>query len=506
MAGDLNNPAARSAESGTPARRRLVDTSRPAANPENKPKVGVTAKAILAVTAKAAPGAVGSSTSPADGKQAAVAERSGKAVATPTTAQTVAKTNSTPAEATKRAAPAPQDRAWRMPPVRWVEQAMLLEPVGAKAKRRRSFLFRIGLFVVAPTLLMVLYVYWYATPRYVSELQLTYQSNDPSASTASTGLLTSILGGASSSSTDMSQVLQAFLTSSAVAEQLDKELHLRQRFSAPNIDWLDRLVPNASVEKFLIYFNRRVSVYRQLGGYVTVDAEAFDPIFAQKLGNALVKVADSMVATMMARVRDDSVKLAAGELKRTEERLRKSTVTLTTFRNQHSDVNIQISAVAVSTVVSSLEAQLSQTSSDLANAKTFLAENAPSIIAFNARIAALKKQIEIERKRLGYSDSAGNPASGGSPYSQIVAEYAALQTEQQFATDSYVSAKKAYDAARAMAQQKSGYIVSFVPPGLPQTSTAPDPFTYILSAFLISLLAYMIGSLLVGAFKDKAGG
>jgi hypothetical protein len=40
---------------------------------------------------------------------------------------------------------------------------------------------------------------------------------------------------------------------------------------------------------------------------------------------------------------------------------------------------------------------------------------------------------------------------------------------------------------------------------VPQQSTAPDPFHVIVGTLLAAILVYMVGSLLVGAFRDQAG-
>ena len=69
----------------------------------------------------------------------------------------------------------------------------------------------------------------------------------------------------------------------------------------------------------------------------------------------------------------------------------------------------------------------------------------------------------------------------------------------------YVAGKQAYYLAQADAARKQAYAVSFVPPNLPQYATVPDPVRYISTTFLVSLMVYVIGSLLVGAFRDQAG-
>lgn len=391
---------------------------------------------------------------------------------------------------------------WRMPPVRWVEEVLKLEDSEIKNKRRKGFLLRFALFVLLPTALSAVYVFWYATPRYVSEFQVAYQSNDPNNVGNTSSFLSSVIG---TGATDMSRVLASYFSSSAVAEKVNKQLNLRNHYSNSKIDWLDRLAPDASSEQFLDYFNKRVSVHKEMGGYVTVDVEAFDSAYAQKIGKAMVSAASEMVAGMEQQAHEDAVAVAATELKRAEDRLRRTTADLAKFRDQHRDVNIEGSSNMLDSVVGGLESKLSKTYSDLTDARTFMAENSPTVVALKARIAALEKQIDVERRRLGSVKSGSGSAQTTTPYSQIIAAYSALNTEHTFATDSYVSAKKAYDLARAAAALKAAYLVNFVPPNLPQASTSPNALTDILSTFVLALFAYTAGSLLLGALRDQAG-
>lgn len=429
------------------------------------------------------------------------------------------------ADGAKKTTPVVAEKAQRIQPIKWAAQAKEIDFHAIKKRRRIGFFARLGAFVLLPTLLVVAYVFWYATPRYVSEAQVAYQANNPNlAASSSSSLLSSIIG---SSGVNMAEVMQSFLTSAALLNTLDKRLNLRAHYSDPKVDWLDRLSPNASAEKFLTYFNRRLAVNYELGGYLVIDVEAFDPKFAKIVCDAMVEETDKMVSGMMNRPMTDTVNLAAAEVKRTEERLRQATVAITKFRNEHGDVNLVGSSNSLDTVVDSLEAAVSQTSSELTKARASLAETSPPVVTLKTKIAALQDQIQAERRRLGFADSAqpasadlklrptsdpslkatGAAASPGdkAPYAQVLADYAGLEVDLKFATDTYVANEKAYDIARDMAATQAAYAISFVPANLPVQSTSPDWTIYIPSAFLLSLFLFIIGSLLVGAMKERAG-
>jgi capsular polysaccharide transport system permease protein len=303
---------------------------------------------------------------------------------------------------------------------------------------------------------------------------------------------------------DMSQVISAYLTSSDLLEKLDQSLHLREYYSNPNIDWWDRLSKDASAEKFLAYFQSRTSVRVDMGGYLTVDVQAFDPKMAQTIAQAMADGADKMVGAMSDRARRDTIGVAQKELSRAQDKLREATLDVTNFQNAHHDFNPTEAAAQFDTIIGALNTQLAQARSDLTNARTFLNDKAPSVISLKSKINALEKQIQVEKSRLASTEGT-NVEANDTPYSKRVADYTRLLLEQSFAKDGYVSAKSAFDVARTNAERKEGYAVTFVLPNLPQAPTEPDPLTYILSAFLISLIGYAIISLLVGSFRDQAG-
>jgi capsular polysaccharide transport system permease protein len=392
-------------------------------------------------------------------------------------------------------------------PPAWANAALALNYIEAVRTRRRGFVLRLALFIGLPTLAAALYVFLYATPRYVSEFQVTYQSFDQSPSSMGQSNVFAAMFGLSSSTVDMSRVIASYLASTDALAKVDAAVDLRNHYSSHRIDWLDRLAPHASPEQFLDYYQKRISVDAVMGGYVIVDLEAFDPETAYKAAQALAAASDEMVQALSERALQDAVHVAAGELARTQDRLLKATVAVTTFRNQHNNFDPQAAATQLGTVVGTLESQLSGYRAALESTRGVLSEQAPAVMALHAQIRATEQQIAAEESRLATTQKphpSSNPMAS-QPYSQTVADYVGLIVEQQFATDEYTSAKQALDLARANAAGKKGYVNSFVRPNLPQKSTSPDPFHVIAGTFLVAALVYMLGSLLVGAFRDQAG-
>ena len=180
-----------------------------------------------------------------------------------------------------------------------------------------------------------------------------------------------------------------------------------------------------------------------------------------------------------------------------EDRVRKARLALTDFQNAHGDLNPQGSANQLGGIVGTLEGEL-------AAARTSLAQLAsrgpasPAIAATRSNIAALEGQLKQERHRLANS-------LGGSPYSKLLDQYSALQLEQEFAKTAYLAAQQGLSVARADAARKQNYLIDFAPPYRPDKQNIEFALFYTLTAAIVSLVLFGIGSLIAGAMRDQAG-
>ena len=389
-------------------------------------------------------------------------------------------------------------------PVGWPATAQYaVALVERRRARSRRLLGYFALVVLLPTLLTAGYTLLVATPRYTSEFELTYQTYRGPSSLAS-GLVQSVTGTAQSNLVDIGTIVYEYLRSSTLADKLDAELDLRRHFSAPGVDWFSRLPADSSREGVLDYYRAHVQVSQGLGGYIKVQAEAFDPAFAQALAKAIVAAADAMVDDLTARARSNEVKFAEAELGRQEERVRKARTALTAFQNRQGDQDPTRAATQLGTIVGTIEGQLSEARAQLANTTGSLAPNSPIAVQLKAKITSLEGQLKIEQGRLA-SDRAGNGA-GASPYSQVLDDYQGLQLEQDFAKNAYMAAQQGLVVARADAATKQNYLVDFIPPDLPQHESYGFAIEATATVFLASLLLFAFGSLLLGAARDQLVG
>ena len=380
----------------------------------------------------------------------------------------------------------------------WPEPAEHVQVLLTMRKsRRRRFLLRLALFCGLPTLLTALYMIFVASPRYISEAQLTYQTYQPPQK-LSQGLVQTLIGTSQSNTVDLGVVLDQYIQSPALLKKLDSELHLRKYYSNPKVDYFSRMNPKASFDTFLRYYQWYVSVSYALGGYVTVTVEAFDPQFAAKLAQAIVKASDQMVNDLSARARQDEVTYAKDELRRQEEQVKKARLALTDFEDAHRDINPPRSASQLTGIVGTLQSDLATARTELNDLLAYMSATSPQVAAVKFKIAALEKQLNEQQGKLANS---GN----GTPYSKILEQYSALELDEEFAKNAYQAAQQGLEVAHADAARQVSYLVDFAPPYVPDKPSLTIPVVYTLTVFIASLVLFGIGSLIAAAFRDHAG-
>jgi capsular polysaccharide transport system permease protein len=379
------------------------------------------------------------------------------------------------------------------PPAGMPEQLQLL--LQMRTHRLRRFLWRGAFFVVLPGLLVLFYTGVVASPRYVSTFEVTYQVYQPTTSVGG-GLVP--VATSQSDAVDYGSVITEYVQSEALANKLDQQLHLRDYFSGGNIDWTSRLPKNASNAAYYSYYSSRVSVSEGFGGYITIAVQTFDAAFARKLALQINDDCDAMLDGITEQARAAEVTTATDQVTQATTQLNQANQALTSFRNAHGDLDPNQIATELGAIEGTLESQLATLRAQLAQEQANMQPNNTQIVQLNLQIAAVQKEIDAERLRL----AGGN---GDGTYSNTVADYQTLLSNQQLATTNYQSAQQALLAAQQDASRKQNYVVDFVPPTLPDKPTAPNPWLSTGETILGCIIGYSIINLLYAALRDQTG-
>lgn len=350
-------------------------------------------------------------------------------------------------------------------------------------------------FIIFPVVACILYFGFWATDMYISEARFSLRSPEANASLE----WMSLFGQASGGTGTDSYVVQDFVESPAMVQRLSQKLDLKTHYQNPEADFISRLDQTPSHEEIRAYFNKQVTLdYDKVSGILNLQVKAYTPEFAQQMCRLILNEGEKLVNHLSERAVEDSLSLARTEVARAEQRLSEVRRKMRTFREENDLLDPQAEAGSVQGLVGQLEGAAAEARTKLAEARSYLQEDSSQIISIKARIQALEEQIRLEKIRLTGEDD--------STISSLAAEYEQLVLEQEFAQKQFMSAVASLESARIRAEQQNRYLVSFVPPTLPEEAMWPKRWYSILVSVACIVLAYALGSLTVAAVREHAGG
>ncbi len=361
---------------------------------------------------------------------------------------------------------------------------------------RRRFVL---LLVLLPTLLAALYYGVLADDRYVSEARFLIRSGaQPANGMGGMGALLQLAG--LSRSQDDAYAVRDFLTSRDALRQLDARLDLRRIYGNAGADVLLRypsLLYPATQEGLYRYFRNRLAVVVNIdSGLVTLRVDAPRAADAQLLAATLLDLGEGLVNRLNERMRADTIRVAADEVARAQERRIAAEVAVTAFRNRELMLDPVKTSAMVLQVIGRLAAAEAETRADIA-AMRASAPTSPQLPPLQERVAALSQQIAAERARVG-------SASDG--LADKIAAYERLVLEQDFATRLLAHGMTALETARAQAQRQELFVERVVQPGLPDEATEPRRIAMVLTAFGFNVLGAGLLWLLASGLREHAAG
>jgi capsular polysaccharide transport system permease protein len=359
----------------------------------------------------------------------------------------------------------------------------------------RSRLRRLGQGLVwcvgLPTLAAAVYYGLIASDVYIAEAKFTIRGDRP---LASDGLSLALFG---KSAGEDALVVREYIVSHGIVAELDRHGRLRAAYQHPEIDYLQRLPADASIEDLVKYFATMVDLrFDPESAVSTLRVRAYTPEDARRIASEILDLGERLVNRLSDRLTDDLLGFARAELARAEGRVTTARRALTAFRDRTEALDPTQEAGSILGIVTSLEGRLAQERAELMELRSFLREDSARIAAVKARIGALAAQIAEERSRL--------TGDGGGRLSQIVADYEELQLELEFARNAYTSALASLELGRAEAQRQQKYLIPIADPNLPDEPLEPRRLLGVLTVLLGSLVAYGVGLLVIAAVREHA--
>ncbi|WP_019953551.1 hypothetical protein [Yoonia vestfoldensis] len=366
-------------------------------------------------------------------------------------------------------------------------------------KRRRSRLWAsFVVCVLVPVLMASVYYAAIATDRYAARAGFSIRGIDTGAGSDGIGALTGLAS--AGSTTSDSYIVLSYLGSRALLEAVDAQLDLRGAFSSPDVDLLSRLPNDASIEDFLIYWNRGIRTqFDPTSGIIEFEVRAPDAAHARDIAAAVLTLTQTLVNDLSAHARNDALRFARAEVALQEARLRAALAAIRSFRSSEQSVDPSASAALDIELIASLEARLIDVNARMSALRQTLDENAPSLVALQRNADALIAQIAARRAAIG----AAPPGSGGGgDVTRQLARYEELEVERGLAQQGYASALVSLEQARRDADRQQRYLAIHLRPQAAESAQYPRSMRNVLILAFALVAAWGIGTLLTYSVRD----
>ena len=370
-------------------------------------------------------------------------------------------------------------------------------PIRAWWMKRSKFEKEFCSFVALPTLLTFGYFGLWASPMYISETQFAVK--DVVEQGAGLDIASQIFK-TSSSSIQNARIVETYLKSPDLFETLNKDLKIVDHYSAKSHDIISRLSSDPSAwDKEVFWAKVSQPKIDVDSGVVTFTVRAYDPQMAQDIAKATLKASEALVNEMNERSRTDAIKLASNEVKIAQERVSQAQKALKVFRDEHRELDPKATASGLQSLVFELEGDRAKVKAQLAESRSYMQSNAPTVRGLEKRLAALETQLKAEKARIAGATQEANTLNAW------VSQFESLTIESEFAQKQLVSAMTALEQARAMALTKTQYIVPIQQPTLPDESRYPRTWIFTLCAFFGFFFLYGMVRLIVASIREHAG-
>ena len=367
----------------------------------------------------------------------------------------------------------------------------------ARRRRKRLLLLaaRLMVFVMLPTMLVGYYYYNVATPMYATTTEFQIQKAE-SASTS--GGLGGLFGGSGFATIQDSIAVQSFLESREAMLLLDAELGLRDHFSGPDMDPLNRLAPDASTEDLYALYSRNLTIgYDPTEGMIRMEVVAGDPELSRAYASALLRYAEERVDQMTLRVREDQMAGARESYEAAEAALAAAQMRVVNLQEQSGVLSSEAEVGVLFNQISTFEIQLQEERLRLSELQAVDRPNQTRVEVAQRNIARL--EALIAELRASMTEDANSQVSLARVSSELAVAQADLQTRQLMLSQSL----QALETARLEAERQSLYLTVSVNPVAPDEAAYPRKMENTLLAFLIFSGIYLMLSMTASILREQ---
>jgi capsular polysaccharide transport system permease protein len=316
--------------------------------------------------------------------------------------------------------------------------------------------------LLIPIALSGIYFYAIARDRYITRSDFVIRKAEESDTNMAGAGLASLLGRGNQLSLEDARFLKTYLQSPQVLADLDRTYDLDQAYAQKGLDQFAGMKPGLSKEKRLKYFKKQVSVnLDEISGAIVLRTIGLDPKASLNLNRFMLAKSEQFVNRLNQDISQKQRGFAESELGRARGNLNQAKNRLLAYQDSNTVIDPKGEAELAGQTISKLQEKLVELRVELATLKRQFKDPAePEVAVVADQVRELEQQIQKERRSL--------VSSKGRNLNRKAADVLKLESEVNFATDSYKLALTSVEKARIESKRQQKFMALLSAPQLPE--------------------------------------
>ena len=341
--------------------------------------------------------------------------------------------------------------------------------------------------------LLSLYFLVVKSELYESRTALMVRDLSQASPVSSLGL--GLLGVGSSSQLQDSMVVQEYLLSLDMFLLLDKKFALIEHYKSDNIDIVERMFKDATMEQSLEFYRKRLLInYDEVSGLLHLSYAHTDPKIAQEILQFLVQRVELELNEFNRRKAKKQLKFVKIEHDKNKKNMNNSLVILEKYQNEHLLLDPKNEATSSSAIIANLEATLTKKNIEYKTKSSYLNANNYEVVALKTEIKEIKSSLSNAKKSLISSSKGG--------LNKVMFEYEKLKMQVEFDTEIYKNSLIQLETTKLDVLKEAKTLSVVSKPNLPDGYTYPNKPKVFITIIIVMLLMYGIFSMLLAIVRD----
>jgi capsular polysaccharide transport system permease protein len=359
------------------------------------------------------------------------------------------------------------------------------------ARWKPSWLFILTVFL--PSVLGILYFGLIAPSVYVSESSFIVQSSQQQSGFSLGNLLK---GSGLSRSADDTYAVQDFVMSRDAVTDLGRAMDLRAvLFRGLRLPWerLPVVGYDQTDEDLYKLYKTHVDVEMDTTSSIAVlTTRAYTAEDSFRINEVLLQEGEQLVNRMNERAKQNTIAVAEAEVKKAEARAIEAALALAQYRDRASVMDPEKQSALLLQEATKLREQLYSDQATL-SALQMTAGNNPQVPILKMRIKEIEDHIRAANEQV---------TSGSESFAGKAVAYQRLALEREFSDKMLASTMATLEQARDEAARQQLWLERISQPSRPDKATEPRRVRDILAIFVLGLVAWGVGSMLVAGIKE----